>query len=405
MKVVFLSPHFPAEMPSFVRGLAQVGAQVWGLGSTPSAALPADVRSFLSGYIEVPELLDEASTLQHALPALRRLQPDRIECLWEVGVVLAARLREALGIAGMSVETVIAFRDKALMKDRVAKAGLRVPHNARVRTATEAMQAAEIIGFPLILKPIDGAGTRDTFLVHDNAELQAALAKVGHLPEASIEEFIDGEEFTYDTVCIDGQPAFDSVALYYPKPLYGRTNEWISPAQIVLRDPHAAGIDDGVEFGRNVLQAMGMQTGFTHMEWYRKSSGEIVFGEIAARAPGGRLVEQMNLANDFDIYREWARAVCWHSFEATAHRRYHVAAVFKRAIGQGRIRAVEGLDVARRKLGSSLIIEDLLPIGAPRRDWHQTLLSDGTLMVRHPDFATCKAMMDVLVNDVRLYAG
>ena len=113
----------------------------------------------------------------------------------------------------------------------------------------------------------------------------------------------------------------------------------------------------------------------------------------------------MNLANDFDIYREWARAVCWHTFEATAHRRYHVAAVFKRAIGQGRIRAVEGLQEARRKLGASLVIEDLLPIGATRRDWHQTLLSDGTLMVRHPDFATCKAMMDVLVNDVRLYAG
>ncbi len=405
MKVVFLSPHFPAEMPAFVRGLAEVGAQVWGLGSTPAHAMPQEVKQHLTGYIEVPELLDEASTMRHALPELRRLQPDRVECLWEVGVVLAARLREALGIPGMSVETVNAFRDKALMKDRLAKAGLRVPRNARVRTATEAREAADVIGFPLILKPIDGAGTRDTFLVQDAAELDAALARTTHLPEASIEEFIDGDEFTYDTVSIDGKPAFDSVAAYYPKPLYGRTNEWISPAQIVLRDPHAAGIDDAVQFGRDVLQAMGMQTGFTHMEWYRKSSGEIVFGEIAARAPGGRLVEQMNLANDFDIYREWARAVCWHTFEATAHRRYHVAAVFKRAIGQGRIRAVEGLQEARRKLGASLVIEDLLPIGATRRDWHQTLLSDGTLMVRHPDFATCKAMMDVLVNDVRLYAG
>ena len=36
--------------------------------------------------------------------------------------------------------------------------------------------------------------------------------------------------------------------------------------------------------GREVIAAMGFTSGFTHMEWYRTASGEVVFGEIGARA-------------------------------------------------------------------------------------------------------------------------
>ncbi|MEY4773924.1 MAG: hypothetical protein RIT40_959, partial [Planctomycetota bacterium] len=40
MDILFLSPGYPAEMPLFVRGLAQVGARVWGVGDQPKEALP-----------------------------------------------------------------------------------------------------------------------------------------------------------------------------------------------------------------------------------------------------------------------------------------------------------------------------------------------------------------------------
>ncbi len=403
--VVFLSPHYPAEMPEFSRGLAEVGARVIGLGHEPEGALPASVRRYLAGYVHVPNLLDATSALAHAVPQLERIAPDRIECLWEVGVELAAALREALGVPGQRAVDARAFRDKALMKERLVQAGLRVPRYARVDGASAIRAAAERIGFPLIVKPIDGAGTRDTFRIDDAAALEAILPRVAHVPALSVEEFIAGEEFTYDTISVDGVPAFDSIAQYHPPPLISRVTEWISPAQIVLRDPHIPQLEDAVRFGKDVLRAMGMGTGFTHMEWYRTASGEIVFGEIAARAPGGRLVDQMNYANDFDAYREWARVICGQPFEGPAHRRYHVACVFKRAVGQGRINGIHGLAEARRKLGKHLVCEDLLPLGAPRRDWRQTLISDGCIIARHPDYRTTVEMMNVLVNEVRLTAG
>lgn len=406
MKVLFVSPHYPDEMQGFVRGLAEVGAQVYAVGDVPEGQLPEPVRRTLSGYMQVSSLFDPEGFAREVAPAVVRAGIERIEALWEPVVLGAARVRDRLGLPGMSEDTALGFRDKAVMKERLLAAGLRVPHFARVGTARELREAAERIGYPLIVKPIDGAGTKDTYKLTGDRDLEVVLPRLGHLPEVNVEEFVEGDELTYDAVSIGGVPAFDSVAQYHPKPLEARTQEWISPMQIVFRDPHAVPeLAGGVALGRAVLGALGMDTGFTHMEWYRKASGEVVFGEIAARAPGGRLVEQMNYANDFDVYREWARAVCWGVFEATAHRRYHVATIFKRAQGWGRITGYSGVDAVRARCGGSIVHVDLLPIGAPRRDWVNTLLSDGYLTLRHPDYAECRAMAEAVVRDLQVYAG
>ncbi|MGH7721706.1 MAG: hypothetical protein ACRENL_02575 [Candidatus Dormibacteria bacterium] len=48
---------------------------------------------------------------------------------------------------------------------------------------------------------------------------------------------------------------------------------------------------------------------------------------------------------------------------------------------------------------------DLLPVGSPRRDWRQTLLSDGWVMVRHPELASCIDIADRFASELRIYAG
>jgi hypothetical protein len=161
----------------------------------------------------------------------------------------------------------------------------------------------------------------------------------------------------------------------------------------------------GIKLGRGVLAALSMGTGFVHMEWFRKPDGEVVFGEIACRAGGAKLIDQMNYANDFDVFREWARSVCWHSFEATPHRRHHVAVVFKRAQGQGRITGVAGLQELRAFCGRDLLAVDLLATGQERRNWRNTLLSDGHVVMRSPDLGRCHELMKFAVNNLRIYAA
>lgn len=404
MKVVLLAPAYPPEMPEFTRGLAELGVEVLGVGDSGVDSLPPLVKRCLSDYLQVPSLLDEGDTIPRIHRWLRGREIDRIESLWEPLVILAARLRERFGIPGMSVDAVLGFRDKQLMKERVAAAGLRVPKARRVRTNAEVWAAAEEIGYPLILKPIAGAGSADTYRVDDAALLQRLLPQIRHVREASCEEFIDGEEFTYDTVTINGTPAYENVAQYLPRPLIARTEESISPVICTVRDMDTPRIRPGVELGRGVLRALGMGSGFTHMEWYRTREGEIVFGEIGCRPGGARLVDQMNYTGDIDLFREWGRAITVGRFAASTVRRFNTAIIFKRARGHGRISRIDGLAEFVRRYRPWICAEDLLPIGSPRRNWLHTLVSDGWLMVRHPDWDHALEIANAAAEDVTLYA-
>ncbi|MFZ5442545.1 MAG: ATP-grasp domain-containing protein [Myxococcota bacterium] len=405
MNVVFLAPSYPPEMQQYTRGLAEVGANVFGVGDSPRQALPRELKPHLHDYLQVPRIMDEDDVIKRVAAWLRGQHVDRVLANWEPLVILAARLRERFGIPGMTVDQVTGFRDKQLMKERVKAAGLRVPHSFRVKSEREIREAAEKIGYPLILKPIAGAGSADTFKVTSKPELESAIAAMRHVEVASCEEFIDGEEFTYDTVSIDGTPAYENVAAYLPKPLIARTNEWISPVIITVRDLEQPKLKPGIALGRKVLKALQMGDGFTHMEWYLTAKGEAVFGEIGCRPGGAHLVDQMNYTGDIDLFREWARVACWRSFEASTKRKYNTGIIFKRALGQGRITRITGLRHYLERYGKWVVEEKLLRPGTMRRNWKQTLLSDGHLMVRHPNWDDAYKISFAAATDITMYAG
>ncbi|MEZ4360674.1 MAG: ATP-grasp domain-containing protein [Kofleriaceae bacterium] len=402
MRVVFLSPTYPPEMRQFTRGLAEVGAQVLGVGD---GAPDGELRRYLSDYLQVPSIMDEQDVIARVHAWLRGRRVDQILANWEPLVLVAARLRERFGIPGMSVDAVRGFRDKQLMKERVAAAGLRVPRARRASSVKEVWAAVEETGFPAILKPISGAGSADTYKVESAEELTRVLPALRHVTEVSCEEFIDGDEHTYDTVCVDGAPVLESVTRYLPNALEMRSQEWVSPIMLSVRDLTQPAVTAGMELGRKVLRALGMGDGMTHMEWFRKANGEVVFGEIACRPGGACVVDQMNYTNDIDLFREWARVVTARRFEGSLARKYNVGIIFKRAQGQGRITSIVGLRDYLARYGAHVVEDTLLRPGTPRRDWKSTLLSDGYLVVRHPDWERAKEMAFAAATDIKLYAS
>ena len=123
--------------------------------------------------------------------------------------------------------------------------------------------------------------------------------------------------------------------------------------------------------GEAVVKALNFRTGFTHMEWFKTPSGEAVFGEIAARPPGAHLVDLINYASDIDVFTGWAEAICHGHFTQTVDRKYNAAWIYKRAEGEGVFHKIEGLAPLMAELGEHVMLLDLLPIGAPRRNWKQ----------------------------------
>jgi hypothetical protein len=182
-------------------------------------------------------------------------------------------------------------------------------------------------------------------------------------------------------------------------------HEWISPIQVTLRDLDASELQGGRALGAAVLQVLGFRDGFTHMEWYRKADGEVVFGEIAARPPGGRMVDLMNYATDADLFSAWAEAVTRGRISQPIERRYNVASIFKRAKGAGQITGYEGLDGLLAEYGEHVVAVDLLPIGAPRRDWRAVSISDGMVIVRHREQSKTVEMAEHFAAGLHLYAG
>ncbi|MFO0742281.1 MAG: ATP-grasp domain-containing protein [Labilithrix sp.] len=405
MKILFLSPAYPPEMQQFTRGLAEVGVSVIGVGDTPARALPPRLRDALDDYLQVPSSLDTEDVRQRLEKWLRGRWIDRVETNWEVLMQLAAELRERWNLPGMRSDAVHGFRDKVAMRERVAAAGIRVPKSARVQSTRDAWEAAEKVGFPLIFKPVAGAGSADTWAAHSKEEYENVLKHTQHVPEASVEELIEGDEYTYETICADGVPVYEGCTRYYPNVLEARKKEWISPIILTLRDRKSPEVADAVEMGRKAIAALGMGSGFTHMEWFRsKRTGEAVFGEIACRAPGANMVDLMNYAGDVDLFVEWARAVAHGRVAVPLEQKYHAAIIFHRAKGQGRITRYEGLEAFKAKYGSRIARVDFLPIGAPRRDWRATFLSDGNLVVRDPDHDTTLAMAREASDTIKIHA-
>jgi biotin carboxylase len=405
LNVLMISPGYPAEMAFFTRGLSQAGADVIGLGDQSPEALPATARDALAHYVQVGSLAAEDQVAATVRDLARRLRIDLVECLWEPYMILAARLREELGLPGLTVQQTLPFRDKEQMKQLLDAAGLRTPWHVAAGTVADVWAAAERVGFPLIVKPIDGAGSADTYRADSAADLDAILPMVRHVPQVSVEEFIDAEEFTYDTICAGGRVLFENICQYHPRPLLTKMHEWISPITMALRDLDEPGLQGGRELGAAVLRVLGFRDGFTHMEWYRKADGEVVFGEIGARPPGARTVDVMNYATDTDLFAAWAHAVTHGRIPQPVERRYNAASIFKRASGAGRITRYEGLDQLLAEYGEHVAALELLPVGAPRRDWRATTIGDGMVIVRHPELPKALEMAQRFAAELHLFAG
>lgn len=403
--VLMISPGYPAEMPYFVRGLAATGVRVIGLGDQHVDALPEMSRRYLSDYLQIPSFADEGGILARVAQVASSVAVDQVESLWEPTMVLAARMREMLGIAGMSVEQTIPFRDKERMKQVLDAAGIRTPHHYSATDVTQVREAVDRIGYPIIVKPIAGAGSANTHRVESDQELEHVLPQLRRVPEVSVEEFVDAEEFTYDTICSNGHVLYENISWYHPRPLVSRQLEWVSPVTLALRDMHVPYLASGVRMGREVLRALGFRAGFTHMEWYLRSDGEAVFGEIAARPPGARTVDVMNFAADTDLFQRWAEAAVYGHLGEPIVPKYNAASIMKRAQGQGHIARIEGLTHLLAEYDDAVCSIELLPIGVPRRDWLATLVSDGMVIVRHEDLITCTHIADRFASELQIYAA
>jgi biotin carboxylase len=404
--VIFVAPFALEATMRFLRpALALPGVRLALIGQEPAERLPEELRSKLFAHYRV----EDAMQVDQLLSAVRHVargwngKVDRIVAILEQLQVPVAEVRAKLGLPGLSVEAALNFREKSRMKNVLRQNDLPCARHRLCSSDREAFAFGESSGFPIVVKPPAGAGAKNTFRVDSKEQLASWLktAPIRSEHPLLLEEFIQGEEYSFDTVSIDGRHVFHSIGRYSPTPLDVLQNPWI---QWVVYLPRRI---DGPEFagiraaGPKALDALGMRTGLSHMEWFRRKDGSVAISEVGARPPGAQFTTLMSYAHDHDFYRAWIELMVFDTF-TVPERKYSAGAAYLRGQGHGRVKSIQGLEQAQKELGD-LVVEAKLPqIGQTPKEGYE---GEGYVVVRHADTEVVVAALNRMIEIVRVDLG
>lgn len=402
--IVFVAPFFLNTTLRFLKGtLALPDTAVSLISQDPAEKLPGELRAGLAGHWRIDNGLDAGQIagavkqLSSRLGAVHRLFGP----LEQLQVPLA-QVREALDIPGINVNAAENFRDKSRMKTVLRAADVACAHHCLAHSAGEARAFAENQGYPLVVKPPAGAGGKGTWRLDNNDQLNAFLAN--HNPSVEqpclFEEFVTGEEHSFDSVVINGELVWHSISRYSPSPLQVMENAWIQWCVLLPRSIDGANYDPIRATAAKGLSALGLETGLTHMEWFQREDGSVAISEVGARPPGAQITTLLSYAHDRDFYHAWPRLMAFEEFEPP-QRSYACGAAYLRAQGGRRIRQVHGIDEVRRRFGP-IIVEMHLPVaGQSRSDSYE---GDGYCIVRHPDTEVVENALNTIIQLVHVDA-
>ena len=218
-----------------------------------------------------------------------------------------------------------------------------------------------------------------------------------------LEEYISGHEGFWDTLTVGGKVAFEQISHYYPNVLEAMRTRDCSPLVMITNRVDAPGYNELKQFGRRVVEALGIETSPTHMEWFYGPKG-LFFSEIGARPPGVRVWDLYCAANEIDLYIEWAKAVTTGQASPRPTRRYAAGMVALRPDRDGRITGYSGAEELRQRYGDFILRMHLPPVGSPTQPVGSGYMGNAWVWARHPDYDLCRAMLEDVGRTLKVWA-
>ena len=403
MFVIYATPFFTQNTMGLVKAFANLeGIRLGVISQEPQEVLPAELRRRFAGHWRV----DDALNVEQLSWATRQLaqrhgKVERLMAANEQIQLPLAQVRDQLGIYGMSAETVRNFRDKGRMKDLFHEHGIPCARHCRAIAEDDAWSFVQEVGFPICVKPVDGAAAQSTYRVESSRALRELLQSRPASPEAplQLEEFLVGQENSFESVTLQGKSVWHSWTRYQPTPLDVMRNPWIQWRIVLPREVNGSDTKEIKKYGPKALKALGMLTGLSHMEWFRRSDGRIAIGEVGARPPGAQITTMMDRAHDMDSEAAWARMMVFGTFDPPKERKYAVGNAFLRGLGGSRVKGVVGLEKVFAELGDQITDYRIPQLGQPAAITYE---GEGFVIVRHPETRVVEEMLQFIINTVRV---
>lgn len=268
--------------------------------------------------------------VRELFPEGESMAPIGVTAVTTGSVIAAAAIRQYFGLPGIGLEAAMRCHDKLVMKKAIVAAGLPCAPWVETNEYTIASELIDLLGLPLVLKMPISSGGRGVWICQDEEQVERCLLS-GLLAEG----FVTGTEMSVETFRADGNTIFRNFT-HYLKPRWAN----IVPADLAQDDVRQVN-----DLAEKVHQALGISSGISHMEVFLTEHGP-VFGEIAARPPGGYLMDLIPRAYDFD---PWEVLLRLSVGEVLPIPRVHVryAGVWLIHPEEGVVSRIEGLDQAR----------------------------------------------------------
>eukprot|EP00931_Biecheleriopsis_adriatica_P003088 TRINITY_DN10437_c0_g3_i1.p1 TRINITY_DN10437_c0_g3~~TRINITY_DN10437_c0_g3_i1.p1 ORF type:complete len:691 (+),score=136.76 TRINITY_DN10437_c0_g3_i1:166-2073(+) len=256
---------------------------------------------------------------RQALAAIEALEQDPavgkvdgVATFAELSVPVTARLAESLGLPGPMPEAADCARDKHATRAALRAAGLPTPPNCEVNSEADLARAAEVVGFPAVLKPVSGAASVGVKKVCSEMELRAAYLEreqeLGSLVISSgaivkddgqqgdtvgvdqvlgarflLESYLDGDEVDVDVVMSEGEWQYAAVSDNGPtlEPYFNET--WAVSPSLLSRQKQVELKDLAI----SSVKALGFEDGIFHVECKYTSNNGPQLIEVNARMGGG----------------------------------------------------------------------------------------------------------------------
>lgn len=296
---------------------------VLALEGAPQARLDAIARH--ANALDLVAATDEAALEAAVVAHARRVGADAVMTLDEFSIRAASNAARRLGLAGAGA-MIDRARDKFLMREAFARAGVENPCYARVRTLDELRAGLWYTGVPAILKLTEGAGSIGHTVFDADTDVERAwsdllsfisdlrekgtLGAVDNLahPEFILESMIEAStESWYDDPTFGDLISVEGLVRggeYFPIALTSKHRMvppftevgQITPCLLPVEKQLAI-----VAFARRAVGALGLDACGTHTEIKLQRDGGLCMVEVAARLPGAVITKQVEDAFGVDM--------------------------------------------------------------------------------------------------------
>ncbi len=261
---------------------------------------------------------DPRATLKAVLEFNERQKIDGVMTLANDVPLTVATVATSLGLPGISIASARLAADKFLMKQAFVRASVPVPSFREVFSVEDLKAAIKDWGYPIVIKPNDGRGSRGVLKLTAGVDISWAYAHAKDNSDCGrviVEDFIEGKQYSTEsmvykgrcyTACIS-ERNYELIDKYAPNII---ENGGILPADI--NEATSLAIEEVVA---GAARAMGIKDGTVKGDIVMIPQGPLVI-ELAARLSGGYLcTDQIPLARGVDLVRQTIKLALGHELE------------------------------------------------------------------------------------------